>query len=122
MQFTCHVANGYRVWLGNRALGKALPKVKLASVDNVHKLREVFKRVDALVYEFLDEFRAKWDPSVSWQSDSAELTELWLFTHTITHEFHHRGQTVKLGRIHGFIPPKLNLTKLQVVDNAYEGG
>jgi len=31
----------------------------------------------------------------SWHSDSVEITELWLFTHTITHEFHHQGQIVK---------------------------
>lgn len=46
-----HVADCYRVWLGNRALGKSLPKVKPESVDNVQKMREVFKKTDALVYD-----------------------------------------------------------------------
>src|SRR5690554_652102 len=108
-----HVADCYQVWLGNRALGKSLPRVKPQSVDNVQKMREVFKKTDALVYEFLNEFKNKWDPTIQacWQSDSSELTQLWLFTHTITHEFHHRGQIVKLGRQLGYIPPKMNLTK-----------
>ncbi|AWP25644.1 hypothetical protein PVOR_30573 [Paenibacillus vortex V453] len=108
-----HVADCYRVWLGNRGLGKSLSRLKPESVDNVQGMREVFKKTDALVYEFLNEFKNQWDPTVqaSWQSDSVELTELWLFTHAITHEFHHRGQIVKIGRQLGYIPPKMNLAK-----------
>ncbi|WP_405112558.1 DinB family protein [Paenibacillus sp. FSL K6-1217] len=108
-----HVADCYRIWLGNRALGKSLPKVNPESVDNIEKMREIFKNTDELVYEFLNDFKIKWDPAItaSWQSDSVELTELWLFTHTITHEFHHRGQIVKMGRQLGYIPPKMNLAK-----------
>lgn len=108
-----HVADCYRVWLGNRGLGKSLPRLKPESVVNVQGTREVFKKTDALVYEFLNEFKNQWDPTVqaSWQSDSVELTELWLFTHAITHEFHHRGQIVKIGRQLGYIPPKMNLAK-----------
>ncbi|MFC9774242.1 DinB family protein [Paenibacillus chitinolyticus] len=110
-----HVADCYRVWLGSRALGKSLPKIKPESIDNVQEMREVFKKTDALVHEFLSEFKNKWDPTVqaSWQSDSVELTELWLFTHTTTHEFHHRGQILKMGRQLGYIPPKMNLAKLK---------
>ncbi|MFS0838722.1 DinB family protein [Paenibacillus sp. 1P03SA] len=95
-----HVADCYRVWLGSRALGKSLPKIKPESVGNVQEMREAFKNTDALVYEFLNKFKKEWDPAVqaSWRSDSVESTELWLFTHTITHEFHHRGQIVKMGR------------------------
>ncbi|EPD81789.1 MULTISPECIES: DinB family protein [unclassified Paenibacillus] len=108
-----HVADCYRVWLGSRALGQSIPKIKPESVDNVQEMREVFKKADVLVDEFLGDFKNKWDPSVQapWQSDSVELTELWLFTHTITHEFHHRGQMLKMGRQLGYIPPKMNLAK-----------
>ena len=106
-----HVADCYRVWLGNRALGKILPRIHPKSVDNVQEMRDIFKDVDALVYEFLNHFGDKWDPFLrtSWQNDSIAQTGTWLFTHTITHEFHHRGQIVKLGRILGYIPPKMNL-------------
>ncbi|MCC3372001.1 DinB family protein [Cohnella sp. REN36] len=108
-----HVADCYRVWLGVRALGQSLPKVKPESVGHVQEMREVFKKTDALVHEFLNEYKNKGDPAVqaSWQSGSVELTELWLFTHCITHEFHHRGQIVKMGRQLGYIPPKMNLVK-----------
>lgn len=109
-----HVADCYRIWLGSRALGKSLSKLNPKSVDSVQKMRELFKNTDELVYEFLNDYKNKWEPTdqPSWQSNSVELTELWLFTHTITHEFHHRGQIVKMGRQLGYIPPKMNLAKL----------
>lgn len=97
-----HVADCYRVWLGNRALGKSLPKLNPESIGDVEKMRGVFRKTDALVVEFLKEY----------QSDNSESNKLWLFTHTITHEFHHRGQIVKMGRILGYIPPKMNLANL----------
>ncbi|WP_342549959.1 DinB family protein [Paenibacillus sp. FSL P2-0089] len=85
----------------------------MESVDDVEKMREVFKNTDELVYEFPTDFKIKWDPTkpAAWHSDSVELTELWLFSHTITHEFHYRGQIVKMGRQLGYIPPKMNLAK-----------
>ncbi|MFP3360862.1 DinB family protein, partial [Planococcus sp. SIMBA_143] len=33
----------------------------------------------------------------------------WLYTHTATHEFHHKGQIVKIGRKLGYIPPDTDL-------------
>ncbi len=36
-------------------------------------------------------------------------TPLWLFTHTMTHEFHHKGQIATMGRMKGHIPPDLDL-------------
>lgn len=106
-----HVADCYRLWLGNRALGKLLPRVHPDFVGNVQEMRQLFQEVDVLVDEFLNHFGDKWAPIVrtSWENDSVALTGTWLFTHTITHEFHHRGQIVKLGRILGYIPPNLKL-------------
>ncbi|MDR0138591.1 DinB family protein [Metabacillus idriensis] len=110
-----HVADCYRVWLGDRALGKSLPKIKPESIKNVQEMREVFKKTDGLVHEFLNEFEGKWDQNVqvSFASgDSVKITSLWLFTHTITHEFHHKGQIVKIGRQLGYIPPDTDLIEV----------
>lgn len=108
-----HVAECYRIWLGSRALGKSLPKEKQEIVSDVQKMREVFKKTDALMEEFLNDFDDHWDhiPQASWQSSSAEATKLWLFTHTTTHEFHHKGQMLKIGRHLGYVAPKMNLAK-----------
>ena len=33
-----------------------------------------------------------------------EFTPLQLFTHTITHEFHHKGQVMSMSRLLGYVP------------------
>lgn len=111
-----HVADCYQTWLGNRAFGKSLPKIKPESVNNVQEMREIFRKTDAVVHEFLNEFKGKWDHTVqvSWgNGESTEFTPLWLFTHTVTHEFHHKGQIVKIGRQLGYIPPDTDLIEPQ---------
>jgi uncharacterized damage-inducible protein DinB len=107
-----HVANCYRGWLGSRALGKSLSDIKADSVSDVQRMREVFRETDDIVNEFLNEYKDKWDQTIliTFKSDGRmEPTTLWLFTHTITHEFHHKGQIVKMGRQLGYTPPDTDL-------------
>ena len=107
-----HVADCYRVWLGSRALGQSLQEITPETVNNVKEMREVFRNTDSKVDEFLNKFKGKWNHTihVSFNSGgSAEITALWLFTHTITHEFHHKGQIVKIGRQLGYVPPDTDL-------------
>jgi uncharacterized damage-inducible protein DinB len=75
-------------------------------------MREVFKETDILVHEFLNEYKGKLNHTVHVTFNSGgslEITPLWLFTHTITHEFHHKGQIVKVGRQLGYVPPDTDL-------------
>jgi uncharacterized damage-inducible protein DinB len=112
-----HVADCYRGWLGNRALGKSLSPLTRELVNNVQEMRELFKETDALVHEFLNEFKGKWDETirVTFKSgESADFSALWLFTHTTTHEFHHKGQIVKVGRQLGYIPPDTDLIEPKI--------
>ncbi|RTR34058.1 DUF664 domain-containing protein [Robertmurraya yapensis] len=107
-----HVADCYRVWLGTRALGKSLRAIRPDSINNVQEMCEVYSKTDELVHEFLREFNGKWEQNVpvTFENGSrVEFTALWLFTHTITHEFHHKGQIVKIGRQLGYIPPDTDL-------------
>lgn len=103
-----HVSNCYRVWLGNRALGKLLPQINPEEVNNVREVRAIFQETDNLVAEFLRSFKDNWDATYK-RENGAEYTALWLFTHTTTHEFHHKGQIVKIGRQLGYVPPDTDL-------------
>ncbi|WP_077596694.1 DinB family protein [Oceanobacillus kimchii] len=107
-----HVADCYHVWLGNRAMGKSLPSIDGASIQDVKDMRKVYTETDRLVEQFLTEFNENWDkeiPVIFRNEDKATFTTLWLYTHTVTHEFHHKGQIVKLGRRLGYIPPDTDL-------------
>lgn len=107
-----HVADCYRVWLGSRALGRSLPKITADSVNTVEEMRDIFRKTDDLLHEFLEEFKGKWEHTIHisfGEDDSAEISALWLYTHTVTHEFHHKGQIVKIGRQLGYIPPDTDL-------------
>ncbi|MDQ0172850.1 DinB family protein [Paenibacillus tundrae] len=110
-----HVTDCYRVWLGVRGLGRSIPKLRPQSIQDVQKMRALFEKTDFLVHEFLHSFQDGWNPEIqaSWMSDTAQSTELWIFTHCITHEFHHRGQITKIARLLGTIPPKMNLSKIK---------
>jgi len=110
-----HVTDCYRVWLGVRGLGRSMPKIKPESIRDVQQMRELFEVIDSLVNNFLQDFRNNWNPDIQagWMSESAESTELWLFTHCTTHEFHHRGQISKIARLLRYIPPKMNLSKIK---------
>ncbi|MEI2281844.1 DinB family protein [Paenibacillus polysaccharolyticus] len=110
-----HVSDCYRVWLGVRGLGRSIPKLKPESIRDVQEMRALFEKTDLLVDEFLNHFKDNWDAGIqaSWMSETAELSELWLFTHCTTHEFHHRGQITKIARMLGTIPPKMNLSKIK---------
>ncbi|GGF18473.1 hypothetical protein GCM10010954_16540 [Halobacillus andaensis] len=70
-------------------------------------MRSLFHQVDGLGEGFLHEYET--NPSltlkaVSWQDHELEVSVLWLFTHTMTHEFHHKGQILSMVRHLGCEP------------------
>lgn len=108
-----HVAECYQSWLGNFALKQQITMVNPYTVDNVDEMRHLFKETDTLVYKFLNQFEGQYEETllgpVPWQENNEKLSILWLFTHTITHEFHHKGQIVSIGRHLGYIPSDTDL-------------
>ncbi|QFT87591.1 DinB family protein [Bacillus sp. THAF10] len=113
-----HAADCYHYWLGKRALGKELPNLEPESVNSVNEMRELFVKTDDLVEEFLREYQGNWDhaiPVTFKSGETASFTTLWLFTHTTTHEFHHKGQIVKIGRQLGYTPPDTDLIDPRLV-------
>ncbi|MCP3027145.1 DinB family protein [Halobacillus sp. A5] len=73
----------------------------------------VFLLILKFAAQFLDEYEeapeTKIKGTVSWQENEIELSVLWLMTHTITHEFHHKGQIVSIARRLGYEPVDTDL-------------
>ncbi|WP_246202567.1 DinB family protein [Virgibacillus doumboii] len=108
-----HVAECYQNWLGKFGLKENIQIADPTMVRDVSEIRQIFKKVDELVYRFLNAYGDNYEHlisgPVSWQEDDEELSVLWLFTHTLTHEFHHKGQIVTMGRQLGYIPDDTDL-------------
>ncbi len=109
-----HVADCYRIWLAQFALKVDVPRYRAASYADVPKAGRLFEEVDGIVDQFLAEFGGerlsrKLSLNLSWQESSFVTTPSWLMTHTITHEFHHKGQIVAWGRILGHPAPETDL-------------
>ncbi|SDM58299.1 DinB family protein [Sediminibacillus halophilus] len=108
-----HVADCYQAWLAHFALKKDRDRVKPETIQNVAEMREQFSLVDQLVDEFLDSYHKDFSQQITgfvpWQAGEERLSVLWLFTHTITHEFHHKGQIVTMARQLGYTPVDTDL-------------
>ncbi|MDO7854383.1 DinB family protein [Hymenobacter convexus] len=103
-----HVAGCYQAWLGEVGLGRALLRPQPAQVPDVAAVRVLFADVDALVREFGQHFASQWLTPQRFDSPRhpapLQLSPLQLFTHVITHEFHHKGQALSMSRQLGYVP------------------
>ena len=88
-------ANCYHHWLNRVAQGRPPADIDPATVPDVAALRQLFAAADASVAEFTQQFGATWLTPESFAvprcKEPLQFTPLALFTHVITHEFHHKG-------------------------------
>ena len=103
-----HVAGCYAYWLGEVGLSRPAARPQPETVSDVAALRALFAEVDALVAEFGRHYAAAWLVPKQFvlprQQQLHELTPLQLFTHVLTHEFHHKGQVLSMSRLLGYVP------------------
>ena len=100
-----HIANTYEFWIGKEFLKKEMVFTDYACVTGMEDAVRLFNAVDHLMEEF---FSAAENPgsddikAVIREENS--LSAFKLFTHVITHEFHHKGQILSLSRQLGYVP------------------
>ena len=102
-----HTAGCYSSWIGFHALGHPRASFHHGPCTTMDMVRQLFARVDQTMDEFLKSFKDSMDVPVRSEHDPGEwitATPLALFTHVITHEFHHKGQVVWMSRLLGCIP------------------
>ncbi|MOA34854.1 DinB family protein [compost metagenome] len=109
-----HVCNTYLYWLSQFALNKEETFYQPDDINSVVDLTACFLKADEVVVEFLNAFK---DPEeiitgyVSLYETNYDFGVLKLFTHVITHEFHHKGQVMSMGRILGYTPPDADILR-----------
>jgi uncharacterized damage-inducible protein DinB len=102
-----HVAGCYYFWLGQVGLQRPALAVAPETVCDVAALRALFTAVDGLVADFQQRHAASWlapAPFVVPGKGLVSFAPLQLFTHVITHEFHHKGQVLSMSRLLGHTP------------------
>jgi uncharacterized damage-inducible protein DinB len=100
-----HVVDCYLLWIGHRGLGMEQYRDPdgAPSIPDVAAMRAAFRQVDEVLEKAFDRFADLDSPVTVQLGEHAPLrvTRRWLVMHPITHEFHHKGQMLALGRVLG---------------------
>ena len=108
-----HSAGCYFSWLGFHALGRPRASFAHGPCTTMEEVTNLYGRVDQLVAHFFERFGGSGDILIRTEHDPGEwisATPLELFSHTITHEFHHKGQIVWMTRLLGHVPRDTDLS------------
>jgi uncharacterized damage-inducible protein DinB len=98
-----HVAECYLWWVGSMGLGRTWIDVEPSSLPDATSMRAAFAKVDLMLEEAFTKFQSLDEPLevVRPGRDTLMVSQRWLIVHPITHEFHHKGQLLALGRVLG---------------------
>ncbi len=103
-----HNANTYISWLKNFGLDGALPFYETEDIKDLDDIKLLFEKVDLIVGDFLQKYKDDYEQlltkEIKRKGITVTLTPLQLFTHVITHEFHHKGQMLTMSRLLGYTP------------------
>lgn len=101
-----HNAYTYQYWLGVQALGMDLPFPGYETITDNAGARLLFEKTDAVVTDFIARYQSDaFHPlRATLREHTFDTTPLKLFTHAISHEFHHKGQVLSLSRHLGYTP------------------
>lgn len=113
-----HIAECYIAWLGSFILLQTkkpiTPKEKLIQFS-LEEIKQRFSQADLFVNEVFESYAEQMDvpinKSIPWRESSGviSMTPRKLLVHTITHEFHHKGQIVAMARQLGYVPPNTDV-------------
>lgn len=110
-----HVANVYRHWTERIARKHHIPYFENDSVRDLADIRRMFSETDAAMQTFIDVFADQWLTDLSWTIPGREVlvdaSPFKIFTHVITHEFHHKGQILAMSRQLGYAPPDTDIIR-----------
>ncbi len=100
-----HVLACYRHWVAE--CGLDLQRPPASTVQDAAAVRDAFREVDGWLNLAFERFSDVDAPVVVQSGDFGALrvTPRWLVVHPITHEFHHKGQMLALGRFLGHPHP-----------------
>ena len=102
-----HIANTYIYWIKQFTFKQKIDYFTEDNIHSVNDIRKAFDEVNLLVDEFLSKYNDYNTPiegEIFWLKKNMTFSVLELFTHVITHEFHHKGQIMSMSRMLGYTP------------------
>jgi uncharacterized damage-inducible protein DinB len=101
-----HINNSYHGWLKKFAFSEPFQKPAFTDMLTLKDCADYFQLTDELVAKFLSHFDNRYYEKLQGELASRifHTTPLEVFTHVVTHEFHHKGQILVLGRMWGYEP------------------
>jgi len=99
-----HMATCYLHWILRIGLGETLPvSGEPPDYPSPTAVRALFDQVDQAVDRLIHVAGEHTDEPMSRTANGEKIvvTPRWILTHTITHEFHHKGQIVLVLRLFG---------------------
>lgn len=113
-QLHVHVANTYQGWIITVARKANIQRYKEDDYKTVQAIKRLFDEVDTIVADFIRDSQdnRKEEISTEIRGKNYLLTNAQIFTHVITHEFHHKGQILMLARGMGYTPPDTDIIRV----------
>lgn len=103
-----HNANTYISWIDNFGLDGTCNFYTNDDVSDLNDIRFIFDVIDMIVKRFLEKYNDDYlQPQtrlIAAKGITLNLCPLQLFTHVLTHEFHHKGQMLTMSRMLGYTP------------------
>ena len=109
-----HIANTYTHWLSNFARKQDIAFADDAGFTSIINIRALYYLVDEEVVIFLTHFSDLLEQPIHGtisRNREVSASPMQLFTHVITHEFHHKGQLMSMFRLLGHIPPDTDVIR-----------
>lgn len=112
-----HVANTYTFWLGHFTSIVTMPFAKPEDYLKLNDIKILFATIDTITEKFLTQFDPVLEQPISNKISSRDvevaITPLQLFTHVITHEYHHKGQILSMSRQLGYTPIDTDIIRFE---------
>jgi uncharacterized damage-inducible protein DinB len=102
-----HIANTYLFWLKRFAAKEEFQYFEEKNIKDIDGVRKAFAEADKAVNTFLNSYpyhSTKIKGEIFWLKTDMTFSVVELFTHVMTHEFHHKGQIMSMTRMLGYTP------------------
>lgn len=90
-----------------------MPYIDEESAKTITQVGKLFDQTNLLMEGFFEKFAGHLDQEIDkdFSGKKIKTSALQLFTHVITHEFHHNGQMMTMARVLGKTPPDTDVIR-----------